>query len=195
MTARHLGNVLTQWVVAILLLSVGRSSIASIVVNGGFETGAFTGWSLSGNTGFTSVVAGAAAHSGNYSAQLGPVGSEGFITQNLPTTAGTNYVLTYWLGNDGGAPNEFTVIWNGGVVSDQLNTSSFAYTLFTLNVTATGVSTPLTFGFRQDPNFLHLDDISVDAGTAVPEPASLMVWALLAIAAGGFAIRRRRVAK
>ena len=41
---------------------------ANLVVNCGFETGDFTGWTQSGNTGFTGVSTGIYAYSGNYGA-------------------------------------------------------------------------------------------------------------------------------
>ena len=57
----------------------------NLVANCGFETGDFTGgWSLTGNTGFTGVSSSAPyVFSGTYGAQLGPIGSDGFLTQDL----------------------------------------------------------------------------------------------------------------
>ena len=49
----------------------------SSIVNGGFETGDFTGWSRSGNQGFTSVTTSPFyVRSGTYGAFLGPIGSD-----------------------------------------------------------------------------------------------------------------------
>src|SRR5262249_25131594 len=58
----------------------GVVGAAGNLVNGGFETGDFTGWDLSGNTGFTGVSA-INPHSGTYAAFLGPIGSLGFLCQ------------------------------------------------------------------------------------------------------------------
>ena len=40
---------------AVLLIAFACHASANLVTNGGFETGDFTGWTQSGNTGFTSV--------------------------------------------------------------------------------------------------------------------------------------------
>jgi hypothetical protein len=135
----------------------------NLVVNGGFETGNFSGWALSGNTGSTTV--GGTPHSGSYAANLGPVGSEGFITQTLLTTPGTSYVLTYWLANGGGTPNQFEAYIDGSVVpgSQLINAPGFSYTQYSFTFVAAGPTTQLRFGFQQDPSYYFLDDVSVSA--------------------------------
>lgn len=58
---------------------------------------------------------------------------------------------------------------------------------------ASGPITTLTFGFRQDPSFDELDDISVRQ-TGVPAPASLMLLGLgIAGVAPLVGMRRRAV--
>jgi hypothetical protein len=138
---------------------------ASLLVNGGFETGNFMGWTLSGNTGSTGVDGGL-PHSGNYAAYLGPVGSEGFLAQTFATTPGGTYTLDYWLEHDGGTPSSFRALIDGVNVAGSVltNPPAFGYTEYTFTFTATGSTTELKFGFREDPTYFHLDDVSVYPG-------------------------------
>ena len=63
--------------------SICDSIAGNVIVNCGFETGDFTGWTLTGNTGFTGVTSGSPyVNSGTYGAYLGPVGSDGFLSQS-----------------------------------------------------------------------------------------------------------------
>src|SRR6266478_3822166 len=66
-----------------------------IVVNGDFETGSLPPWINSGDTSFTSVST-TNPHTGSFSLQTGPVNSDGFIDQVLPTVAGTAYNVSFW---------------------------------------------------------------------------------------------------
>ena len=89
-------------------LQIGQS----LVQNGGFETGDFTGWTLVGNTivynwrGNSTVydaVEDAASgydvvHSGTYGAFLGD-DQLATLSQSLTTVAGQNYLLSFWLDN------------------------------------------------------------------------------------------------
>jgi hypothetical protein len=130
----------------------------NLVVNGGFETGDFTGWTLDSDDASVST---GYAHSGIYGADFGQVGSLGYLSQTLSTTPGTNYYLSFWLDCDGATPNEFQVSWDGNTLLDEANIPDVGWTNIQFTVTATGNSTVLQFGFRDDTSNLGLDDVSV----------------------------------
>lgn len=146
-----------------------------LVLNGGFETGDFTDWMLDGD-GFNynfvtngNYFPSIQPHSGNFMALLGEVGYDATLTQNIPTSAGNNYLLSLWMDSpDGGNPNEFSVSWNGNTLFDGVNMPALGWTNLQFIVTANSSSTPLQFGFRDDSSWLGLDDVSV---TAINLPA------------------------
>ena len=154
---------------------------ASIITNPGFETGSFTGWALSGDTSFTAVD-NFSPHSGRFSAGLGTDGSTGSISQTLATTAGVSYDIEFWV-NTAVTPNFFSVSFDGIVLDSLTNirTSSTIlppfYRLFSYTAVASSASTELVFTFRHDAWVWDLDDVSVNAATAVPEPGSLSLFA------------------
>jgi hypothetical protein len=147
----------------------------NMVLNGGFEMGNFSGWTSSGNFTYTAVITGSTyAHSGTYGAQLGPSGSLGYLSQTLATTAGTSYLFSFWLDSPNGSnPNEFLVSWNGNTLLDKTNLPAIGWTNIQFVVMTTGTSTVLQFGFRDDPSYLGLDDISVVSLTLPPTPVIL----------------------
>jgi len=151
--------------------------VLPLVSNGGFETGDFTDWTLSGNA-TNMFVTGSPifVYDGNYSAGLGAIGSLGYLSQTVPTVSGQSYVLSFWLENaNGGLPNEFNVSWNGNIIYDQTNLPPFNWTNLQFTNTATGTSSTIQFGFRNDPQFFGLDDVSLTPTATVAPPAFQML--------------------
>jgi subtilase family serine protease len=146
-----------------------------LLQNGGFETGDFSFWTLNGDGGNYNFVDNGTfitPHSGNYAAALGELGFLAYLSQSIPTFAGQSYLLSLWMDSPKisgtTTPNEFSVSWNGGTIFDQTNVGKIGWTNLQFIVTATSSSTVLQFGFRDDPYYLGLDDISV---TPIPVPA------------------------
>src|SRR5947207_5903549 len=97
------------------LLAAGnaQSAKANLIVNGGFETGAFDGWTQIGNTGFTFVNGDPRpGSSGNSAAWFGSTGSLGGILESFITTPGATHHFDFWLKNTG-SYSEAHVFWNG----------------------------------------------------------------------------------
>ncbi|MEO8725589.1 MAG: carbohydrate binding domain-containing protein [Acidobacteriaceae bacterium] len=159
-----------------ILLPTATFASTNLVTNPGFETGDFTGWTLGGNCGLFCNVTTFMPHTGTYSAQLGPVGSDGTLSQTISTVAGDAYTFSFWLAAESGTPNDFSAMFDGNTLLSITDTPGFDYTLFTYNVVASSNSSTIEFGFRDDPAYFFLDDVSVVAGgTQVPEPSSFIV--------------------
>jgi len=143
-----------------VVLNVGQE----LVVNGGFETGDFTGWTLNASTTKVGNINGM-VHSGKYSADLGQTKTLGYLSQTLATSAGQTYQISLWLrnkkNNRGATPNEFQVQWEGTTLADRINIPFGAWVNLQFTVTATNSGSLLNLGFRDDPYYLALDDVSV----------------------------------
>ncbi len=173
--------------------AAASAQAAELVTNGGFETGSFSGWDLSGNAGNTGVTT-SAAISGTYGALLGPVGSDGILTQSITTVPGSHYTFSFDLLNEGGTPNGFIASFNNNVLLSIINTAAFGPAHYSYDVVAGGPSSQIKFSYFQNPAYFHLDNVSLQGtGGAVPEPAT---WATMILGLGmvGALMRRRRLA-
>jgi hypothetical protein len=183
---RILKNIVTS---AIFLLSViAVTAHANLIQNGGFEEGDFTGWTHSGNLDHTEVRP-AYKHDGNFGAMLGPINPDGILSQAVATSIGQKYALSYWLFSDGKTASHFSTTVGGRVFFDQSDIPFQPYTEYTFDFIASSTSTMLQFGFFHTRGFLGLDDISVVAVKAIPEPETT---GLLALGLMGIVLTRRR---
>jgi hypothetical protein len=146
----------------------------SLIKNGGFEAGNFANWTLAGDSNLTFVSAShVAPHSGRFSAISGQYNSLAYLSQSVPTTPGQAYLLSFWLANPkAGTPNQFIANWipaqaTTNALLNQANFGALNWTNEQFVVVSTGTNSTVQFGFRNDPQYLGLDDVSL---TPVPTP-------------------------
>ena len=198
-------KILAAGLCAAALACAGGAHAANIVTNGDFETGDFTGWNANASSDHPWSVTSSGPVEGMYAASTGCIGAQctdastpasaAYLWQDLSTTAGGVYTLTFEFSPNGGTPNELKVLWNGALALDLVDTTDTgALVTYTVSgLVATGGSSLLEFLGRQDPGYDRLDNIDVEmTGTsAAPEPST---WALMLAGVGlaGFALRSRR---
>src|SRR5215813_11573939 len=158
---------------AVAAVSVAYPAKANLITNGDFETGNFTGWTVT-----------LAPSGSNLSVGFGPgpdttlgafFGATGAafdsISQTFATTPGAFYTLTFFyqvtnLGTPIPANNEFDVLWNGvsigGGLFPQFDVNP-GFIAPTFHLQATSALTTLQFNGRNAPSFDFLDDVSVTA--------------------------------
>jgi hypothetical protein len=183
------------------LFAFSTVAYSSILSNGGFESGDFGSWSISGNTppwlvnvcangsGFNDATC--TSHSGQFAAVLGPDGIGAHLSQDFATTPGGLYNLTFYLRshNEGPSPeNRVIVSFDGAIVYSLSDASNFDYSeVSVLNLVASSENTHLDFEIENTPGGFFIDDVSVNA---VPEPGSVFLVSTVLGALG--LIRRRR---
>ncbi|MBS1717456.1 MAG: DUF642 domain-containing protein [Armatimonadetes bacterium] len=125
----------------------------------------------------------------------------GGVSQTVSTVAGGKYHLSYYYGGlvlySGNAGVEATAVdgSTSAVLLDQVNYDTFAdnsntYNRVDLDFVATGTSTIISFigaSPKGGTNYIGLDNVDLEGGSAVPEPASM-----IAISAGIAALVRRK---
>ena len=188
------------FLVGVLLIATPKSASANLIVNGDFETGDFTGWTVTPAPPGQSLIfvgPGEGAPDSTLGANFGGTGpGSDAISQTFATTSGAFYTLTFFYRvNDttAQANNAFNVLWNGvsigGGLFPQFNVNP-GFGTFTFHLQATGALTTLEFEGYNNPSFDFIDNVSVTRGTGVPDggtTVSLLGCALL----GLVALRRR----
>jgi hypothetical protein len=116
--------------------------------------------------------------SGNQGLSISSFVNPAYISQNLATTIGSNYNLSFFLGTDEDSSkvdNIFQAFVDGNKVFDKIDTTNIAgvpFTQYDLNFLATKSSTELKLGGRASYGFLYLDHVSVQS-VPVPEPSTI----------------------
>ena len=179
---------------SLLGLGITQSARANLITNGGFETGDFSGWMVSGtDNDVVGSVPFISPHSGNYQALFGFANNS--ITQNVATTPGSSYVVDFWLAAKVYAqvPGSVSVNWGGSTIFSHLFSSGlYGYTEYTFTVNALSPTTALQFQFSnpQFSNTFYLDDVSVNPAS-VPDGGSAV--SLFGFAVLGVAVLRRKL--
>lgn len=166
----------------------------NLLLNNSFQTGDFTDWNLSGNTGFTGVSTGFDGYTSQdadgFFAFLGAVGSDAVISQTVSDSSGQTYTVSFWYNANGSGPSDFSASWDGTSLLSLTNALTNGWTLYSFTVTGTGSDT-LSFGARNDPDYDALDNVAIFAST--PEPGTLALLGLGLTALIGITRRKVRV--
>jgi len=160
-------------------LQVGQT----VVQNGGFEAGDFTGWTQNGGGDSVTVTASSPyVHAGAFGAELG-ASSLSYLSQTLATVPGQAYAVSFWLTDaDGGNPEIFQANWGSMTIYALTNpAAAFGWTNFMTILTATSTNTVLQFGSENGPSYFGLDDVSVTpiakpTCTAVVKGTNYLAW-------------------
>ena len=140
----------------------------NLVTNGDFETGDFTGWTLSDCVpGATVVTFGSAQHDTffaetecYFSLYNGPATLQQTISG---LTVGQTYTMTaYYNGFGRGTPDSVTFYVNGMAIASRINQGSTnGWFLVTGSFTASATSAVFSFTFGDDPNDCGVDNIVI----------------------------------
>jgi hypothetical protein len=145
------------------LADTGRARAAARVnpmSNPGFETADFTGWTQSGDTGFTFVnAARPVVHSGRYDALFGPSGL-GALEQDVAAAPEAALAIGFWLRNLATSTSVFHAALNGIDLLHLPDAPAFDWTAnrFVATASASGRNT-LTFTATHDLSYFARDSV------------------------------------
>jgi hypothetical protein len=156
----------------------------NLVHDGSFESGDFCYWTLTGlnaidynfvDDGYYTPYSPPAGLDDLYFAACGESNSVAYLSQTLSTRPGQSYQISYYLQNATGLnPTEFIAQFGTNMLVSQSDLPQFDWTESQFTSTASSSTTVLQFGFRDDPDYLLLDDVSVfplpGSGSTVAAP-------------------------
>ncbi len=140
----------------------------NLVVNGGFETASFSGWTQFGDTTLTGITTGP-IHGGTFGAYFGPPANGG-IQQTLTAAAGTQVTLDFWYQAQG-STNFFKCELGGQTLATFTNdTTHAAWSNLVFNVTLAAANPVLKFTFSNATARSYLDGVKVTPATTACYP-------------------------
>jgi hypothetical protein len=165
-------------------LSGQANASTNLLVNGSFETGDVTGWTIFGDFSFSGVSGafdGVAPEDGNYQVFLGSVSTTGGIYQTFTDTPGVEYTATGWYTGIGGPPSSLEISLDStDIINLNPAPSDGVYTEFVYQFIGTGSDT-VTITSYQLPSYNLVDNFTVTTST-VPEPST---WAMMLLGFSG----------
>jgi hypothetical protein len=175
----------TRIACACAVLAIVHAAHANLVSNPDFADG-FADWTGVNSAGFTSDPVVADQVGDNITAwHEGAVGYDRYEEQDLTTTVGDEYQISFWLQPEEGVVSDYTALWGGATVFDWTQTNSGvstagvwsdydafglpilfspapAWNQIVIDVTATSVTELLQLGIRQDPSYSNLTEVDVE---------------------------------
>src|SRR5262249_56161026 len=110
-----------------------------------------------------------------FAAQVGSFGAlQEFFWQDLSTTPGATYHISFSYFRDGKTPANLQVFWGPFLnIYSEFDSAAHDYVEHTIDLVATDTTTRLTFFVRNELGFDALDDVSVTlvGGSPRPKPA------------------------
>jgi hypothetical protein len=200
--------------------SICDSTSGNIVTNCGFESGSFSGWSVTGNLyggvgGNYIGVDNSNPNSGNFEAYFGAPSTFGqtgsgdkygpatTLSQTLAVLPNQYYEVSFYLDSDGcsvtdGCPGEhnyFDAYFNGVLLAQQFDqpfTGSYEEYVYVEPTANSGNTGVLQFDFTNDDDYFFLDDVSVSSLGPVPQTPEPTTMLLFAGALGQICWMRRK---
>jgi len=155
------------------VLTLIASANANVVLDPGFESGAFGPW-VSGGSGFNSITgnfSGTTPRTGSFAFSGGCVGAgcvvvgatgvsgPGSITQTINLAPGIYQGAFYY--RSVGGTNQLAASLGNYTPINQTNIAAAPYTRYSFISAASGGATKLAIGLRNDPDYDRVDDVSL----------------------------------
>jgi VCBS repeat-containing protein len=146
--------------------SVTEDAGPAAIVNGDFETGDLSGWSVSGSHIHVLPYEFGGSY-GHFSVQLAPTSSEETLSQAITTTPGQQYFISFDLvGDPEGVNAPFSVTWDGATLLSTGNVGpGVHHYAFEVSGDPSLSSTDLQFAYADDADGMILDSVNVSPAT------------------------------